>query len=103
MRGGRGNGLPVDLDARVLGHARAQRGDQRTIDANATFGDHLFGAATRRHAAVRHHLLQTDHVELSPTGSRSPMPGIAPSGVRARGSSSRLDRPKHSRNSQVVP
>ena len=101
MRRRRRNRSAIDLDARVFHHPRAKRRDELAIDAHASPADELLGVATRCDAAVRHHLLQPDHALVSPTGS--PRLGMTPSGVRARGSSSRLDRPKHSRNSQVVP
>ena len=93
----------VHVDARVRPDAGAERRDDLAVDAHASLGDEALGAPSRRDSAIREHLLQADHVGVaSPAGAVSP-PGIAPSGVSARGSSSRLERPKHSRNSQVVP
>ena len=82
------------------GEAYLAGANDLAIDTHAARGDELLGAAAGRDPAIGQHLLQPDHVaDASRTGcSRTP-----PSGVSARGSSSRLESPKHSRNSHVVP
>ena len=87
--------LTIHLDTRVGCHLRAQDADDLPIDAHAAGRDELLGSAAGRDPALRHHLLETrelGHGAVTLSGS-----------VSTRGSSSRLVRPKHSRNSQVVP
>src|SRR5882762_1523245 len=92
----------VDLDVRVRSDLAPHLPNDLARDSYAALAHELLGRAARRDSAIGEHLLEPDQ-----PGSlgvvAAPSRTSAPSGLSARGRSSRLCRPKHSRNSHVVP
>src|SRR5438445_634374 len=114
VRGGRRDRAAIDFDVGIGRDLAAHLTNDLAADAHAALAHELLGRATRRHPAVGEDLLQPDHPGWLGAALRAPLPRgpqplrhapgtRAPSGLSARGSSSRLWRPKHSRNSHVVP